>query len=81
MSEVAVTKKTTEAPVVKRSSEFFPPMFPFGRFFGLSPVAMMREFTDEMDRMFRVNGSETEIQAWVPTMDVQRCDGNLVVSA
>ena len=81
MPEVAVTKKTTETPAVKRSSEVFQPMFPFGRFFGLSPFAMMREFTDEMDRMFRSNGSETEIQTWAPTTDVQRCDGNLVVSA
>lgn len=42
---------------------------------------MMREFTDEMDRMFRGNGSETEIRTWAPTTDVQRCDGSLVVSA
>ena len=81
MPEVAVTKKATETPAVKRSGEVFQPMFPFGRFFGLSPFAMMREFTYEMDRMFRGNGSETGIQMWAPTTDVQRCDGNLVISA
>ena len=81
MPEVAVSKKAAEAPVASRPSELFQPMFPFGRFFGLSPFAMMREFTDEMDRMFRGNGSEKEIQAWSPAVDVQRCNGNLVVSA
>ena len=79
MPEVAVSKKTTETPAV--SKEVFQPMFPFGRIFGLSPFAMMREFTDEMDRMFRGNGFETQIQSWVPTMDVRRCNGSLVVSA
>jgi hypothetical protein len=66
--------------VAKRPSEGFQPMFPFGRFFGLSPFAMMREFTDEMDRMFRGNGSEKELQARAPAMGVQRCDGSLVVA-
>jgi len=82
MPEVAVSRKTTETPVANRSSEiFFQPMFPFGRFFGLSPFAMMREFTDVMDRVFRGNSSEMEVQSWTPVMDVQRCEGNLVVSA
>jgi len=81
MPEVAVSKKTTETPVAKRSSEILQPMFPFGRFFGLSPFAIMREFTDVMDRMFRSNGFETEMQTWAPVIDVQRCDGSLVVSA
>jgi len=81
MPEVAVSKKTTETPVASRSSEVFQPMFPFGRFFGLSPFAMMREFTDEMDRMFRGTGSETEVQAWAPAMDVRQCNGDLVVTA
>ena len=73
MSETAVSKKTTETPAVSR--EVFQPMVPFGRFFGLSPLAMMREFTDQMDRMFRGNGFETEIQAWAPTVDVRRSNG------
>ena len=80
MPEVAVSKKT-ETPVVNRASEVFQPMFPFGRLFGLSPFAMMREFTDEMDRMFRGRGSETEVQAWAPAVDVRQCNGDLVVTA
>lgn len=81
MPEVAVSKKPAETPAANRTSELFQPMFPFGRFFGLSPFAMMREFTDEMDRMFRGNGLEKRVQDWTPTVDVQRCDGSLVVLA
>jgi HSP20 family protein len=81
MPEVAVSQKTTEAPLATRPSEVFQPMLPFGRFLGLSPFAMMREFTNEIDQMFRGNGHGTEIQAWAPAMDVQRCNGNLVISA
>ena len=81
MSDVTVSKKTSESPAVNRSSDALQPMFPFGRFFGLSPLAMMREFTHEMDRMFRGNGSETEVHAWAPAMDVRQCNGDLVVTA
>jgi HSP20 family protein len=81
MSEVAVSKKTPETPAGSRRGELVQPMFPFGRFSGFSPFAMMRDFADEMDRVFRGDGSQIEIQAWAPTMDVQRCNGTLVVSA
>ena len=40
---------------------------------------MMREFTEEMDRMFRA-APGTKLQAWVPAVDVHQCDGNLVVT-
>jgi len=80
MSQVAVTKKS-DVPAQSRTNDVFQPMLPFGRLFGLSPFAMMREFTDEMDQMFRTNGSETALQGWSPAVDVQRCNGNLVVSA
>lgn len=81
MSEVAVSKATNESPAVVRSADVFQPMFPFGRFFGLSPFAMMREFTDEMDRMMRGNGSAADLGAWVPAIDVRQCNGDMVVSA
>jgi HSP20 family protein len=76
MAEVAVGK-TAAPPVVP---DLFEPMFPFGRFFGLSPFAMMREFAGEVDKVFRgANGKELE--AWTPAIDVQRCNGSLVVKA
>lgn len=59
--------------------EVFAPMFPVGRFFGLSPFAMMREFTDEMDRVFR--GQAPALKAWAPTIDIHKVDGDVQVTA
>jgi HSP20 family protein len=47
----------------------------------MSPFTMMREFTDEMDRWFRGDGDGSKGGGWSPAIDVQRCDGTMVVSA
>ena len=80
MPEVTVNKKASE-PTVSQPTGWFRSEFPFSRSWGLSPSSMLRDFTDEMDRMFRGIRTGSEIEAWTPTMDVQRCNGNLVVSA
>ena len=36
------------------------PRFPFGRFFGMSPFALMRDFSNELDRAFQGHGSGPE---------------------
>jgi len=72
---IAKTEPFGLAPI----SDWFEPMFPVGRFFGLSPFAMMREFTDEMDRVFR--GTAPALKAWAPTVDIQKVNGNLLVTA
>jgi len=73
MSEVRVEKRAVNPA----------PMFPVGRFFGMNPFTMMREFSEEMDRMFRGNApaAVTAPEPWAPTVDVQRCNGDLVVTA
>jgi len=58
--------------------DWFAPTFPVGRFFGLSPFAMMREFTDEMDRVFR---GTAPLKAWTPTVDINKVNGNVLVTA
>lgn len=83
MAEVKVERPKTLArqepaglnPIVN----WFEPMFPVGRFFGLSPFAMMREFTEEMDRAFR--GTAPALKAWAPKVDIHKTDGNLLVTA
>lgn len=41
---------------------------------------MMREFTEEMDKVF--HGTATPaLKAWTPTVDIQTVNGNLVVTA
>jgi len=82
MSEIRVTKEN--AITKPEVNDFFAPILPFGRLFGVRPFALMREFTDEMDRMFKGAplGEGTEgLAAWSPTVDVTRCNGDLVVTA
>jgi len=78
MSEVKVTKENAIAkPEV---NDLFTPILPFGRFLGVRPFALMREFTDEMDRLFKGAPGEG-LAAWTPVVDITRCNGNLVVTA
>jgi len=83
MAEVKVERPKTlarqETTGVGPIADWFEPAFPVGRFFGLSPFAMMREFTNEMDRVFR--GTAPALKAWTPTVDIHKIDGNLVVTA
>jgi|SRR5579872_96084 len=82
MPEVQVRKEQKEQSVAKRQpTDFFAPMFPFERPFGLSPFDWMREFTREMDRMSRGLAPLTEAEAWAPAIDVQQCNGTLMVTA
>lgn len=82
MSEVKVEKSKSlarrETPGLSPFNDFFTPAFS-ARFVGLSPFAMMREFTEEMDRLYRANGPALE--AWSPTVDIQQSNGDLVVTA
>lgn len=87
MAQVPVTKEQQSGrqnmPAVR--GELFPPMIPFGRVFAMNPFGMMREFSEEMERIFRGGtqrgGNGSELSAWTPAMDVRQCDGNLVVTA
>jgi HSP20 family protein len=81
MSEVNVEKHKPRAgkqPVPSSPwREFFGPVRPL-RLFGLNPFAAMRDFSDELDRLFHTADSA---EAWAPRSDVQFCNGNLVVTA
>ncbi len=84
MSEVNVTKEKSPA---KRETapaefkEFFKPVLPFRSFFHQSPFALMRDFSAEMDRILRGVAPATDGGAWSPAIDIQQCNGNLVVTA
>lgn len=82
MPEVKVEK--SQAMARKEQGEQFSPAIgylPSGRFFDMNPFRLMREFTDEMDRWARGRGIGSSQREWSPTLDVQRCDGNMVVAA
>jgi HSP20 family protein len=82
MAEVKVSKEQSPAKrEVPASSALFRPTFPFGRYFGLGPFGLMRELSQEMDRAFRGVVPSTQLETWTPTVDVQQCNGDLVVTA
>lgn len=82
MAEVKVERQQSiakrEAPM-NPFVDFFTPMFSPGRLFSLNPFSMMRQFADDMDRTFAGTASDT--RTWAPAVDVQRCNGDLVVTA
>jgi HSP20 family protein len=89
MPETKVVKATTEQPA-RRWPEpslfgprgLFGPMIPFGDLFGVNPFALMREFTKEMDHAFSTSsGGELRPQVWMPAIEVNQANGNLVVTA
>lgn len=79
MSEVKV-KKAKEEGLMRRPML---PDFPWfrGNFFHLNPFALMRQFTEEMDRMFRLPWAEKGIEVWSPAIETKMVEGNLVVKA
>lgn len=83
MAEVKVERPKTlarqETAGVNPIAEWFEPISPVGRFFGLSPFALMREFTEEMDRAF--HGTAPALKAWAPKVDIHKTDGTLLVTA
>lgn len=83
MSEVKLTKEKSlvkQATTPSVFNEFFSPALLFGRFFR-SPFGLMREFSDDMERMFRRTASSTTGGPWAPAIDIQQCNGNLIVTA
>lgn len=58
-----------------------------GEFFTMSPITLMRRFTEDIDRAFGLNGglnrgeySEQEIN-WAPPVEVRQSGNNLVIHA
>ena len=80
MAEVKVNKEQGLAKPGTPESGLFRPFFPFSRSFGWEPFGLLRELSQEMDRAFR-GPAGTQLETWAPAVDVQQCDGDLVVTA
>jgi HSP20 family protein len=81
MGEINVVKQPKpERPEIAR---WFEPPFFRGSLFGVNPFALMRQFTDDMDRMFaqapRATGDVTG--AWSPAVEVKEKEGKILVAA
>jgi HSP20 family protein len=83
MSEVKVTKEVVPRATAPLTpfGEFVAPMLPFGRLFGFNPFGVMREFSEEMDNMFRNMAPKTGTGFFAPAVDIKLAAGNLIVTA
>ena len=82
MAEVAISKRQA-TPATRRLREFLEP-FPSSRFLGLDPFApfsMLHQLSGQMEKILRSNVPEGQAMDWAPAVDIQRCNGSLVVSA
>ena len=81
MSEVKVAKENTVARKAEPAYDvFFEPLFPVRNLLGLNPYAAMREFNRDLERTMGQNVG-MDLKAWTPTIDIERKNGNLEVTA
>jgi HSP20 family protein len=82
---MAEVKVNTEQAVAKRetpaSTGLFRSAFPFSRYFGGEPFGLLRELNEEMDRAFRGFAPSAQLEPWAPAVDIQQCNGDIVVTA
>lgn len=52
-----------------------------GNLFAVNPFALMRQFTEEMDRVFGPTPRMGEASVWSPTVEVKEKEGKLLVTA
>lgn len=80
MAEVNIAKPKTERTEVSRP-DFQGFLMPFfrGGLFGMNPFALMRQFTDEMDRGFNLPAGTKA--AFMPAIEVKQKEGKLLVTA
>lgn len=79
MAEVAVVKHPKRQEL-SRQPGFETPFFP-GNLFTLNPFALMRQFTEDMDRYFGQFSGVAGDGAWTPAIEVKEKDGKLLVNA
>ena len=77
MADTAVAKKQKDRDYLTRWLSAEMPLFR-GSLFGMNPFGIMRQFTDDMNRVF---GTEVNEVAWIPTIEVKEAEGKLVVTA
>jgi HSP20 family protein len=77
MAEVKVAKQTNpEQGAMLPTSRYEFPLFG-GGLFSLNPFALMRQFTEDMDRMFNAG---SKLEAWRPAIEVKEEKGALSVT-
>lgn len=81
MAEVNVAKQSKPEKGMSRGTPFEAPFFR-GNLFNMSPFALMRQFTDDLDQWFgRGYGPPGGMEAWRPTVEIREKEGKLCVMA
>ncbi len=81
MSEVSVVKQPKQASSeITRFSVFETPLFR-GSLFNMNPFALMRQFTEDMDRFFTQVPRAASDATWSPVIEVKQKEGKLFVTA
>ena len=80
MADVSVAKQPRQEGSLTRAS-VWDPIFE-GSLFNVNPFALMRRFTEDMDRMFGPAGREaSQLSAWRPAIEVKEEKGKLLLKA
>ena len=82
MADVTVVKQPKqEKPELSRWLSADAPLFR-GGLFSMNPFALMRQFTEEMDKVFaQIPGAIGNGAAWSPAIEVKEKDGKLLLTA
>jgi HSP20 family protein len=73
----------------RSSPGYLPPMFSItpGEFFTMSPITLMRRFTDDIDRVVSGFGGHQRVDSlagnftWLPAVEVRRSGNDLIIRA
>jgi HSP20 family protein len=82
MAEVSVVKQPKqERPELSRWLGFETPLFR-GSLFNMNPFALMRQFTEDMDRVFgQLPRAAGDGMTWSPAVEVKEKEGKLLMTA
>ena len=80
MEEIGVVKQKEAAAEPTQWMGFEAPLFR-GSLFGMNPFALMRQFTEEMDRTLGATRTAPNGAAWSPAVEVKQKNGSLIVTA
>lgn len=79
MAEITVAKQP-KPEITDLGRWFEAPLFR-GNVFAMNPFALMKQFTEEMDRAFHRMPPAEGVKAWAPAIEVREKEGKLFVTA
>lgn len=83
MSEIKISKEVAPraAAPLTPFGELFAPSLPFGKLFGFNPFGVMREFSEEVENMYKSLALKLGAELFSPAVDIKLAEGKLIVTA